>query len=458
MVILTISFLLPVTPNDYWWYVRVGQDTLQSGAIPTVDALSYTRAGTPVVYHSWLSAVIFWLVYQAGGISLTFILRAVLLASVYGLVWLTVRQLGSGPRLSLILTLFAALAGASNWTFRPQLLAYPLFALAAWVLWRWQDGKNDRMWLLPVICALWVNLHGSFVLLFPLGGVALVFGRGDRKRLLGWGLAALAATLLNPRGLGAWNYVVSLLVDPSSQVYSVEWQPPVNDNWHMTIFFTWLLVFPLITAFSTRRLTLMEWAWFLGFGLLALTGLRYVVWFLLLLAPLTAILLADFSGKTIDRPAPKTIPAMNIVLGVVFLLETLLFVPGVREKVLKTADIPVTMDTPVETVAWLKAHPNLPGPLWADLESSSYLVFALPERPVWVDTRFEVYPLAQWEEYQSIVHAAPGWQASLDRYGINLLLLNRDNQPVLVSATQDSKNWCPAYQDDQFILLSRCPQ
>ena len=58
-VVLSIAFLLPILPNDYWWHVRIGQDTIRTGSIPTVDALSYTQAGRPVVYHSWLSAVIF---------------------------------------------------------------------------------------------------------------------------------------------------------------------------------------------------------------------------------------------------------------------------------------------------------------------------------------------------------------------------------------------------------------
>ena len=31
-IALTIAFLLPVTPQDYWWYLRVGRDTLASGA------------------------------------------------------------------------------------------------------------------------------------------------------------------------------------------------------------------------------------------------------------------------------------------------------------------------------------------------------------------------------------------------------------------------------------------
>ena len=37
LVALSIAFLLPVTPQDYWWYLRIGHDTLASGAVPRLD-------------------------------------------------------------------------------------------------------------------------------------------------------------------------------------------------------------------------------------------------------------------------------------------------------------------------------------------------------------------------------------------------------------------------------------
>ena len=57
-VTLAIAFLLPVTPQDYWWYLRVGRDTLAAGALPRIDTLSYTQAGSPVVNFSWGAAVL----------------------------------------------------------------------------------------------------------------------------------------------------------------------------------------------------------------------------------------------------------------------------------------------------------------------------------------------------------------------------------------------------------------
>ena len=142
LIALSIAFLLPVTPQDYWWYLRVGHDTLASGAVPRLDTLTFTRAGTPVDYQSWGAAVIFWLVYRLGGLSLTVLLRGVLLAVTYTLVWMTARRAGAG-RLGASLVLFTAvLTSSNNWSVRPQLLAYPLFALALLILYKWQNGER----------------------------------------------------------------------------------------------------------------------------------------------------------------------------------------------------------------------------------------------------------------------------------------------------------------------------
>ena len=452
--ILTIAFLLLVTPNDYWWYVRIGRDTLQSGAVPTVDALSTTQAGSLVVYHSWLSAVLFWLLYCAGGFPLTVLARGVCLALAYALIWRLARRAGSGAKLASLLTLLAALASFNNWSMRPQIFAYPLFALALWALYRWQQGEGKIAWLLPVASLLWVNLHGSFVMLFLLAGAALVFGAGNRKELVLALGASLAVTLVNPRGFGAWTYVVTSLSAPSSQVFSVEWSPPINTGWQMNLFFIWLLGFPFLAAFSPRKLSRLEWVWFLGFGLLALWGERYVIWFVLILTVLTASLVAEWGQRWLDRPRRGGIPALDFSLAILFIVMPLAVLPGLREGWWDKAPTPLE-NTPVQAVEWLARHPELPGPLWSEIGFSSYLEFALPSRPTWIDTRFEVFPVEQWEQYRAINRGEWNWQALLDEAAVNLLMVSKSEQPRLLSALEASPAWCPVYRDEVAVIYQR---
>ncbi len=249
-IALCIAFLLPVTPQDYWWYLRVGRDTLASGGVPRLDTFTFTQAGTPVDYQSWGAGVIFYLIYRLGGLSLTVLLRGILVGLAYWLVWLTARRAGAG-RLSAALVLFiAVLTSSNNWSMRPQLFAYPLFGLALFLLYRWQEGDKKVLWALPLISLIWVNLHGSFVMLILLTGAALVFGKGDRRTLAIALGGVLLATLINPRGPGAWAYVFNSLTAASSMQFSAEWLPPTNTGWQMNIFFLWLLGFPLLAVLS----------------------------------------------------------------------------------------------------------------------------------------------------------------------------------------------------------------
>jgi hypothetical protein len=454
MVILVIAFLLPVNPNDYWWYVRIGQDTLQNGAIPTVDTLSYTQAGQPVIYHSWFSAVLLAGLDKVGGIPLTVLGRGVLLALGYGLLFLIARQAGAGTKTASLVLLLAILASSNNWDVRPQIFTYLLFIVVLWVLASWQRGNTSKIWFLPVISLVWVNLHGSFVMLFLLGVTALLFGRGSRSKLALTLVLSFLASLVNPRGLEAWRYVFISLTSISSQQFSMEWRPPLNSGWQMNLFFGWLLLFIPLVAFSKRKLSGLEWAWLMGFGWLALSGQRYVIWFIFLLTLLTSRLLADWGTRWMDKPDGKRLRVLDVSLGIVLILLPLTMLPGIRESWWAKAPSPLA-GTPVKAVQWLAAHPDLPGPLWSEIGFSSYLEYALPSRPVWIDTRFEVYPVGQWEQYRVISQAEWDYQSILDHEAIRLLMISTKNQLRLQQALQSSPAWEERYRDEVAVIFQR---
>lgn len=454
-----VAMLLPLSPQDYWWYLRLGQEIQATGSIPVRDTFSYTQAGMPYVYHAWLAGVVYWKVYQSGEVVATFLLRGVVIACTYAFVWLTARSAGAGPRMASLLTILAALVGSGNWSFRPQLLVYPLFALAVLALYRWQEGKSRAVWVYPLLAVLWVNLHGSYPLILVLGCLALAFGCGDRKASASALIAAGLAIFVNPRGWQALDYVASMLTDPSNRL-SIEWSPPINRGWQANLFFGWLLVLAPLAALSKRRAHRLEWALFLGFGWLALSGVRYVIWFSFLLAPLTATLLADWDIRAIDRPIQRARAPINLPACLLLFLLPYAALPGVREAWWPGAPDPFDRSNPIGATRWLAAHPDLEGPLFSDLGHSSYLIFALPSRPVWIDPRFELYPVEQWERYAEIMSASSAWQPSLDEEGIQIAMLSVPGEPELIAAMRASARWCQAYADADAIVFLRtgaCP-
>ena len=458
LVLLPIALFLAITPHDYWFYVRIGKDILESGAIPRVDTFSYTYPERPIFYQPWLSAVIFWLAHSAGGATLTYFRRYLCIGSAYALVWALMRYLGTGAKLATLLLILLGLSSSMNWSTRPQMFAYPLFALMLWVLWHWQTGQPKLMWTLPLITLLWVNLHGSFVLAFILMGSALIFGAGDRKKLAIWLVASLFATLINPRGVFVWEFVPGMLTSASDQQFATEWRPPVNAGWQMNIFYAWLLLFIPLAAFSPRRLSLLEWIWFLGFGWLALSGLRYVIWFMFIMAVLTGPLLSELWRTFRPVSEPKvTNPTFNYVLAGLILLLPLMVLPGIRESWWPDAPAPYHQaTTPIAASNWLADHPDLQGPLFAEYTFGSYLTYALPSRLLWIDNRFNAYPPEHWKKYQTISSAEYTWTRLLDADKVNLLMLSLHTQKKLVQAVEDSSAWCEKYRDETAVIFSRC--
>jgi hypothetical protein len=451
--LIGISFLLAVQPQDYWWVMRVGQETTQNGAIPVTDTISLSQFGHQIIYQSWLSGVIFWLVYKVGGISLTFLLRGILIGVACGLIWFMAREV-SNARLATILVFIFGIASANNWSMRSQLFAYPLFALCLWSLFHWQKGNNKYLWVLPLCTFLWVNLHGSFILPLILAGSALLFGKGKRKPLfISFGVM-LIATLLNPRGVGVWGYFFSMLNSPSDQLFAFEWAPPRNEGWQMNIFFASLIGIAPLAVLSPRKLSALEWIWFLGFGWLALTGLRYVIWFLFII---TIFISSFLAGWTIKLNEPKQIfPALNIGFGIFMLTISLIFLPGIRERWLGDS-IPVyeMTTTPLVVTQWLIQHPESCSTLWADYAFGGYLSFAMPTCRPWMDSRFNAFPLEQWTEYVQ-VSRAENWQEMFDRENIKHLMLSNAAQPKLIEVVSVSKLWCEEYHDDVAFIFSRC--
>lgn len=452
---LTNIFWRPVPPNDYWWYLRLGKEIVNTGVIPIRETFSYTQAGQPMIYHSWLSAVFFWGIKILGGIDLTIFVAALLVTASYALLWKLMTEQGLNPRWASVILILVEITSSKNWAMRPQLFAYPIFVLSLYLLWHWEQGKDKHIWLLPLITMLWVNLHGSFVLVFLLAGAAFVFGKGNRKKL-GIVLAMMfLAMLINPRGVGVWEYILNSLTNTSNQAYSIEWLPPVNEGFQANLFFASYLALILLAAFSTYKLSFMAWSWLLGFGWLALSGSRYDIWYLFIFASISAVLLAPLLKKKTQEKEHKENPAFNIVISALLLLLSSLFFPAFRTIWMPDAPPPLSEDTPLEAAEWLRQHPELPDPIWANLAFESYLVSAIPERPVWIDTRFEVYPPEHWDAYLNVSFARWDWENILNENSIDVLLLSKAEQANLIDALKNNPAWQQIYEDEISLIYTR---
>jgi len=453
MLMVTIAALMPLPPNDFFPYVRIGEEIAATGSIPTTEFMTYTQFGKPVEYAYWLPSLIFMWIFNLGGVTLTTIVVMLCIAAYFVLLWFCLQELEISPVLAVGLIFIFGLTGGSYYIARPQIFAFPLFGLTLLILIKWLKSGDRLLWLLPLVTVFWVNVHGSFIIQFFLLIPALIFGSGNRKKLLIVTLVALAATLINYYGFGIWKSIFSVVGNESNRLYSLEFQKPINEGWQANIQFATYLVIPVLTALLKPRIKLVYWIWFLGFGWMAFTGIRYGIWYLSIITILIGCTLDPFTRAHVFKERRYfQNQKLNLIIGILLILIPVVTLPGIRGLWWKVGRPVYSKSPPIEAVEWLQKNPQLPGEIWSDFDSSTYLTYALPERKLFMTNRMDDFPVEQYEEYLSIFHGRYNWESILDKYNINLLLFNFSEQPIFMDAITASPLWKEIYRDERFVI------
>lgn len=218
--------------GDTGWHLATGRWIAAHGAVPTADPFSYTAAGRPWVAHEWLSELVMYAAWRAGGWSGLIVLVGAALAALFAIVAAHLRRWMSG-RATLLAMALLAIGLHPSILARPHVFALPL--LAAWLgtLLRAREAGRAPPPPLAALMLVWANAHGSFVFGLALSAVfaleALIAAApADRRAVvLGWGafgLLAGGAALCTPAGLHGLLYpfyVNGLALLP----YLDEWRP-----------------------------------------------------------------------------------------------------------------------------------------------------------------------------------------------------------------------------------------
>jgi hypothetical protein len=511
--------LTSIPPHDFWWHMATGRLIVETGQIPLVDSFSYTRANEPFYNQSWLAQLFLYGIHQLGGVPLIVFVQALVLAGAYGLLArICIRRTGR-IRLSVGFLLLATLpASFDNWVVRPQTYAIPLFIGYLYLLTRWRgvfekgaasegegggsatnkgrEGAFAPLLWLPALGAIWVNLHGSFVLGGALIGLTFVGELlrrwwEDRSAARSWAtqpvgaaedvltrakkdaatpprpplwhlLAAGALTglswLANPGGLQVLGYVRNLLGSSQVTRLVVEWAPPTIRDAGGALFFGFIIAGIAFLAYARRAPNIVDMLIAGAFLWLALGAVRNNIWFTAVATPLLVSQLAAWRpAQQATRPAFQGLPALNMALAAVIGLLLLLALPWVKPSLGLPPQLGNLLDpmTPVAATAELEADGDRPQRLFHSMGYGSYLIWAAPEQKVWADPRIELYPLDQWLDYQQLSSGANVEQL-LDKYAIDGLLLSNEEQTQLVEwAKAHPEGWELRYEDEEASYFAR---
>ena len=467
--------------TDSWWHLRAGQWIVENRQVLQTDPFSYTRYEEAWHYPGWLAEVPMYAIYWAfgpGGLNLW---TAAMVMLTFWFIWKT---LTGGEFLRAFVLILAATSSGVYWAARPHLVTFVFSAAYLWILNDWSDDRlpsvSRRLWWLPVMMVLWANSHGGFAVGFIIWGVYMI-GRlkieGLRlvenkrqgsifnllppsRQLLMVGVAMIVAVCLNPSGPVMLLYAFKTINIGVLQDFIQEWQSPNFHEWAVQPFMWLVLILLGVLGVSKQRIRLEDYLLLAGFGYLGFVAARNIALFALA-APMVltrhaAPLLEELGerwGFRLPARSPARLARGQSILNWI-LLGVLILAVGVKSSLVipqSENETHFRATLPVAAVEYIRdEQPN--GRLFNSYNWGGYLQWALPEYPVFVDGRTDLYGdeiILQWIQ---VVQADDGWQTVLDDWDVNLVLI----EPVRPLARElANEDWQLLYEDDLAVVYGR---
>lgn len=431
---------------DLFFHLRDGAGVL-AGHLPLSEEYSFTRAGKPMVAIEWLSSASFAALFRLGGYPFVAAFSVLLLV---GALFLMTRIWDEGGPPEAARALLASLAAFALLNFalaKVQNFTIFLFALHLYWARRWERGARWAPWAMAASLAVWVNLHGGFMLGWViLGGLcALDVWKTRRAAALAPWAAGTFACFLHPNGATAFVYPIwFLFAAPAGRSLIVEWRPlqfvPSAAPYA-------LVLAAALLARVDRLRARLPWA-FLGFVFLVM-GLRtrkMLPYFAL--AECAAAGLA-LSGAKLGRA--RTALALGGALAV------LVAVAAVEVSEARAlAPLGPASD-------WEREYPREAAEKFAARDSGrrlfhayewgGYLLYKLPPgNPVFIDGRLDPY----WtllDDYRTLMGAGPGWEKLAADYRIEAALLPPASG--LARALTGKTGWRAVGSDGRAVLFEK---
>jgi hypothetical protein len=461
--------------TDTWWHLAAGRWMVENRQLLTTDPFSLTRAGEAWTNPSWLAQLLLYGTYKLGGLPGLNVLTALMVTLAFACTWPVMA--GPGLLRAFVLVGAAAVSGI-YWSARPQIVSFALTGACLLVL---EKGRSDRKWWIavPVLLALWANIHGGFIIGLMLVGICLggelIEAVSDRLAsgaawrmlwahrktavltLLALLLASAAFVSFNPYGPRLLTYPVQTVSIGTLQTAIDEWQSPDFHRQDTLPFLAMLLGTMLLIALSPRRKTGREMLLFVALAGLALVARRNIALFALCLAPAVAqhawaILESLIRTKRVPDPKAVQPPAARLAnLALLGLLAAAAVVKMIEPLSVERNVLAVRDQQPLGAIAYMKES-RPAGPLFNSYTWGGYLIWDVwPEYLTYVDGRTDLFDDQVLSEYLTVWNGDEGWEGILRSRGVQLALLE-PHAPVVDQMT--TAGWALLHADPQAVLLA----
>jgi hypothetical protein len=447
--------LQPKLDEDTWWHLAVGKYVVDNGRVPTEDPFS--RIGQeqhlPWVAYSWLHEVALYESYRLGGLSGILVFRHVLDSLTFLAFAAFIVHRSRGGILPLLVLGLATVTLVPIMLERPwhYTIVFTTLCLSAATEMRAGTPARRFWWLLPVF-ALWANLHIQFVLGFGVLGLGLLataverFRSGEREwPWPGWILliaGCVLATLANPYHLRIYQVVWEYATQTGALRVVTELAPPDVLTWWNWGLFT-LLAWAAVECVR-RRLPVFDTAFLVVAAVFSLRMQRDI-WFGSLVAAM--VLTRHVPRPTASYRLPGELAAAIVAA---ILLARVVGLLTHRES---PAEVNAK-EFPAGAVEYLRT--NRPsGPIFNHFNWGGYLIWTLPEYPVGMDGRTNLYGEERLLRAFNTWNGRDGWDQDPDLLAAGVILAPKKFQTELLDLLRASPGrWQVAYEDEVTVVFT----
>ncbi|HEY1416579.1 MAG TPA: hypothetical protein VGF41_01705, partial [Myxococcaceae bacterium] len=443
----------------------VGRYVATQRALPWTNLWSFTAPDHPFLASSWLYDLVVYGAHRLGGIVGVHVVTVLAVAAAFAVLFLACRTRGASAGWAAATAIALALGSEARFTPRPQVLSYLLLALVSWLLLRSRDRPRWReLWLVPVLLAVWANLHAGVVFGVVLVGchvlghwARLLPGPGSTvpRRAVAAGVGALllclAAVLLNPGGPDLIRYALFHVSEVGSVVRLGEFETPGLIQ--RPLFWVVLVALPLLLAWNRREVGVAEWCAWLLFGLLAVRAIRLIPEFFLVIGPSLAWAcqrsLARWSpgtrvARALQRASPLLLPAIALAVAPYPLLHL------VRR-------IHLGLDpyrNPVREVEQAGRW-GLDGRVFAGWDVTALVEWTLPAARVQMDPRILAYPPSVFHELEAAEDSREAFEDYLRRWNVDWAVRSHHRLRFTGAGLFAPERWAVVQWDEGGQLLLR---
>ncbi len=483
-----LAGLRTVSDLDTGWQMATGRWVLQHHHVPSVDVLSYTAQGEHWIYPVG-AGVIFYLAFLVGGYALLSWISA---AACVGTIALLLRR---GSAASAALAILAVPLIAERTPPRADMFSVVLFAAFLSILWENYETGRARLWLLPPLMLVWVNVHFGFVaglgLMAAYAGteaLEMISGATRRRAAIArlrrawpWLLATAATTLVNAWGWGMYRAL--LFQGQAQQSWIAEWKG---------IRFNWPTARAAFVQGGVRSAIFSLLAIAVAAGVIALLRRQLgaaILLFAAAFAPIRhirmeavfACVVVIVGGQNLEAALERIggwirLPRLRTALaGVAVMLLAMLTYARSADLVsnryyfganphLATFGAGLSWWFPRRAAEFIQRE-HLPGEIFNTYDEGGYVTWQLgPERRDYIDGRDTLFGVRRVERERQLLQSPPDsplWNEETSRYHINTILLSRGDgiEHGQLKKLCASNTWRPVYLDEvSAVFVRRMPE